>query len=199
MVHASGTLVTCSLSLGYDLPRNRVTAALEQAALDADLGEPFVQVVGLGDYSVSYRVCGFLEDVRTLVSARARLNACALDALHGAGIEIVSPTYVSQRILPPDTAVRPPAAPPPHATDTLAHSASDSDRIMFEKAETAARFTELKEERRRLQAEISLLEADGEATSGMDAHRHRLELGLRQRQLAALDAVLEETGEGGAD
>ncbi|MCH2098021.1 MAG: hypothetical protein MK142_06510, partial [Pseudomonadales bacterium] len=99
----------------------------------------------------------------------------------------------------PDTAVRPPAAPPPHATDTLAHSASDSDRIMFEKAETAARFTELKEERRRLQAEISLLEADGEATSGMDARRHRLELGLRQRQLAALDAVLEEIGEGGAD
>ena len=199
VVHASGTLVTCSLSLGYDLPRKRVTAALEQAALDADLTEPFVQVMGLGDHSVSYRVCGFLEDVRTLVSARARLNACALDALHGAGIEIVSPTFVSQRILPADTVVRPPSAQASQSEDVPAESASDSDRIMFEKAETAARVTELREDRKRLQAEISLLEADGDATREMDARRRRLELGLRQRQLAALDAVLEETGEAGTD
>ena len=196
VVHASGTLVSCTLSLGYDVPRTRIKECLKAAAGDAGLTDPFVHVTELGDFSITYRVSGFLEEVRTLVSARSRLAEAALDALHAAGVEIVSPTFVNQRVLAPDHAVR----PVPEAAAAPAPPDEDAERIMFDKAETAARIAELQADRLRLASELEALEKGEAGSEAMDERRRRLELGLRRRQLEALDGLLAEAaGEDEAD
>ncbi len=208
VVHASGTLVSCELSLGYDVPRQLVREQLEAAAVEAGLTDPFVLVIRLGDFSVSYRVSGFLAEVRTLVSARSRLAAAVLDTLHGAGVEIVSPNFMNQRVLTTEAPILPPTteAPPASASagdyarvtsgsgdspDAHAGADADAERIMFEKAESAARIAELVEERSRLATALAELETEkgGEA---MEAGRRRIELAWRRRQLEALDALLAE-------
>ena len=63
VVHSSGTIITVDLSLGYDLPVNKVEELLQQAATETGLTDPFVLVTSLGDFSISYRVAGFLTDV----------------------------------------------------------------------------------------------------------------------------------------
>jgi small-conductance mechanosensitive channel len=204
VVHASGTLVTCELSLGYDVPRQRVREQLEAAALQADLTDPFVLVVSLGDHSVVYRVCGFLAEVRTLVSARSRLAGAVLDALHDADIEIVSPNFMNQRVLAPDARILPPT-PAAGATTSAAgdhahvtsgpgadpEATADAERIMFDKAESAARIAELVQERKQLAADLAELEDAREGDAGT-AGRRRIELAWRRRQLEALDALLAE-------
>ena len=49
VVRASGTVIACELSLGYDVPYYQVEPLLEQAALDAGLEDPFTQLTRLGD------------------------------------------------------------------------------------------------------------------------------------------------------
>ena len=98
VVRASGTIVSAEVSLGYDLARARVSDVMLQAALDAGLTDAFVHVRALGDFSVTYRVAGLLADVGSLISARSHPREHMLDALHGAGIEIVSPTFMNTGI-----------------------------------------------------------------------------------------------------
>lgn len=93
----SGTIISTEVSLSYDVPRTRIEEVLLAAASAAELEEPFVQVISLGDFSVVYRVNGLLLDVKPLLSARSRLNGKILDALHNAGIEIVSPNFMNTR------------------------------------------------------------------------------------------------------
>lgn len=186
VVLATGTLVSCELSLGYDVPRARISELLQQAAVDAELDEPFVHITELGDYSVGYRVSGFLEDVRRLVSVRSNLRARVLDSLHGGGIEIVSPAFMNQRQLDPAQRIIPenaPVAPDGEATH--------AEGIMFDKAETAQRIAELREQRARLAREIEALKAGTGGAEEMEARRRSLEIGWRERQLAALEELLE--------
>ena len=59
-----------------------------------------MQVLDLGDYSVNYRVAGFLEEVKGLVTARSNLRVEILNTLHKANIEIMSPSVMMQRPIP---------------------------------------------------------------------------------------------------
>ena len=86
-VRSSGTIVSATVSIGYDVSHHRLEDLFVQAAEAADLIEPYVQVVDLGDYSVNYRVAGFLEDPRNLLAARSRLRGFILDTLSEAGDE----------------------------------------------------------------------------------------------------------------
>ena len=99
VVRASGTIVSTTVSLGYDESHVKVEAALQEAALAAGLEEPFVYILELGDYSITYRIAGFLPEVKRLLSARSRLRTCVVDALHAADVEIVSPMFMNQRQL----------------------------------------------------------------------------------------------------
>lgn len=56
------------------MPRDRVYDLLLQAAGETRLKEPFVQVLELGDFSVTYRVAGLLSEVKQVISTR---SACA--------------------------------------------------------------------------------------------------------------------------
>jgi small conductance mechanosensitive channel len=108
VVRTSGTIVSATVSLGYEYPRKQIDKLLCEAAVAAKLQEPFVQVKQLGDFSVTYRVAGFLSDVKQLLTARSKLRARMLDALHGGGIEIVSPAFMNQRRLEQEALMMPP-------------------------------------------------------------------------------------------
>lgn len=97
VVRSSGTFISSTVSLGYDVPREKIEECLLKASEDAGLTEPFVFVLELGDFSITYQAAGFLEDVKYLISAESNLRECMLDSLHAAGIEIVSPTFMNQR------------------------------------------------------------------------------------------------------
>lgn len=161
VVRASGTIVSAEVSLGYDLARTRVTEVLLQAAQQAGLGEGFVHVRALGDFSVNYRVAGMLGDVGSLISARSRLRECMLDALHGAGIEIVSPNFMNTRALEPGAQVIPAqqaAAPPAPQED-----GTTAEEVAFEKADEAASIEHLRDELRAVETQLE--QAGGGAAS----------------------------------
>lgn len=99
VVRASGTIIHTQVSLGYDVHHERASEALLEAANASGLKDAFVQVRDLGDFSITYRVAGLLEDVQSLITARSDLRRQVLDGLHGAGIEIVSPSFMNTRPL----------------------------------------------------------------------------------------------------
>jgi small conductance mechanosensitive channel len=91
---ARGTcvIVSTNLCLGDDAHHARVEPLLLAAAHAAGLDDPYVHILGLNDFSVNYRVSSLLQEIKTLLTCRSRLNACVLNTLHGHGIEIASPT-----------------------------------------------------------------------------------------------------------
>ncbi len=97
VVRQSGTFITASVSLGYDVSRAKIEKALLSAAEKADLKDPFVYVTELGDFSVVYKVHGLLTEIKGVLTAQSVLNCQVIDALHEARIEIVSPTFMNQR------------------------------------------------------------------------------------------------------
>lgn len=138
VVLASGTIVSATASLGYDVSRHTLEELFVTAAESAGLIEPFVQVIDLGDYSVNYRIAGFLEDPRSLLAARSRLRSKILDTLSEAGIEIMSPTYIARRVVSND-----PLLPDDDGTVKKRYRRTAESRV-FDKAEGAAILEETK-------------------------------------------------------
>ena len=65
-LRSSGTVISATVTLGYDLPRRKVRETLLDAAKKAGLSDTFVQILELGDFSVEYRVAGILKEVEAL-------------------------------------------------------------------------------------------------------------------------------------
>lgn len=94
----SKTVISTTVSLGYDVSRIKIEKCLLKAAKAAGLANPYVYITDLGDYSVVYKVHGFLEDSsKKYFSTTSQLNAMVLDTLHEAKIEIVSPSFMNQQ------------------------------------------------------------------------------------------------------
>ena len=147
VVRSSGTIVSTRISLGYDVHHNRVEALLLAAIESCGLEEPFVHVVELGDFSISYKVGGLLTDTKSLLTQRSSLCKSILDVLHDHGIEIVSPGFMNQRALDPDRQVIPPKRWKQKAASKTV------EQVVFDKAEEAER----REARKaRLQKEIEV-------------------------------------------
>jgi small-conductance mechanosensitive channel len=173
VVRSSGTIVSATVSLGYDVSHARAEELLIEAARASGLEEAFVQVVDLGDHAVSYRAAGFLEEVKHLLEARSRLRACMLDALHHGGVEIVSPTFMNQRALPADRVVQPAEATPRR----VAEHPMPQD-VIFDKAEAAETRVELEHERVELEKELEELKAKRSEFAEGDERRAPLERGI---------------------
>lgn len=97
LTRKTNTVISTSISLGYDVPRFKIEEALKQAAIEANLKDPYVYIIELGDYSVIYKIHGFLADSSLFFSTSSLLNAKVMDVLHQQNIEIVSPTFMNQR------------------------------------------------------------------------------------------------------
>ena len=183
VVHADGTIISAEVSLGYDVDHQLVEAVLLQAAVDAGLEEPFMQVTQLGDFSIGYKVAGFLGQVKQIISARSLLRKKIMDQLHGHDIEIVSPAFMNQRQVS-DLMI-------PQRSFVMSEPEADSepeDRI-FDKADRAQQINDLKEARAELSAEIeSLIKED---KSGNETLIER-----KQRRQAAIVRALSALKEG---
>ncbi len=155
VVRASGTIIQAEVSLGYDIAHTRVTEVLCEAAENAGLKDGFVQVRELGDFSVTYRVAGLLEDVTSLISARSRLRAAMLDALHADDIEIVSPTFMNTRAQGETGKILPPVI-----RRTRARVQSSAEDIAFDKADEAASIEKIRTAIEQTEASISSITAE---------------------------------------
>lgn len=192
VVRSTGTIVSATVSLGYDVPHAKVEALLVEAAQAAELEDPFMHVLELGDFSVQYRVAGFLREVKQLLTARSNLRRCMMDALHGAGVEIVSPTFMNQRRIEPGQRFVP--ARPAVEAPARPEQPPVEERI-FDKAEEAGRIEALRGEHERLLAEAAALDDQARGAEGDARESLRTQAEQRRTQAAAVAAQLAAASE----
>ncbi|RKZ11456.1 mechanosensitive ion channel family protein, partial [bacterium] len=183
VIRASGTIISAEISLGYDVPHDQIEALLAAAATDAGLDDPFVLVLALGDFSVTYRVSGLLAEVRHLLTVRSRLRVAMLDQMHGAGVEIVSPNFMNQRVLSPEVRFLPVGAMAQPVTDT----SPTIETIAFDKADEAESLDELVASHKQTREAIAAL-ADAPEAADPDLTKHQQE--KLTRRLAHLEAAI---------
>jgi small conductance mechanosensitive channel len=174
VVRSSGTIISCELSLGYDVPNARVEPLLLKAIKDTDLADGFVQVISLGDFAVTYRACGLLEDTKRLITQRSNLKENVLDTLHEAGIEIVSPSFMNQRRVHE-------AVIPARVRTRVQESANSPEDVVFDKADDAERLGNIRESLTEAKAKIKELDEQMGGVEGDD----------KAEQKAAIKADIE--------
>jgi len=191
VIRSSGTFITADVSLGYDAAHQVVEPLLIEAAERTGLVKSFVQVLSLGDYTVTYRVSGFLEDSRTLFTAESSLRRRVLDSLHDASVEIASPMLVGHRGLSEQRPVIPRLGAEVLEHTSEAESAAPAD-IVFAKAEEAAAdhraSTELDQKQTTARAlEQELKKAEGEERPALEERLAALttEIELLETELEA--------------
>jgi len=186
VVRKSGTIISASVGIGYDVPHARVEERMIAAAEKCELTDCYVAIDELGDFAVTYRVAGKLEDVELMLSRRSKLRREILDFLHEAGIEIMSPHHrvIAQR--------SPNAAVIPTETGGAREGAPAPETVAFDKADRAAQVAKLRERADALRAEAAEVdkrahEADADAKKALHADRDRL-----REEAARLDAEVVE-------
>ncbi|MFB6344388.1 MAG: mechanosensitive ion channel family protein [bacterium] len=164
VIPSSGTVLSTTVSLGYNIPRQRIEETLLEAARSSGLEEPFVHVEELGNYAVTYRVAGLLEEVESLLTRRSDFRKRVLDHLHEAGIEIVSPMFQNNRDLQPDTEFIPERSPGATSTEMLTDTSTE--QVVFEKALEAKKAEDLDEIMSSLEDKKAELKDSDEDQSG---------------------------------
>ena len=155
VARSSGVIISTTLSLGYDISCDEVEPLMLAAAQGAGLSDPYVHIIALGDFSVSYRVCGLLTDLEGIITARSRLHHQLLYSLHGAGFEIASPTITRHITQSEDYKVIPKSS---HVAPE--DNGVQAEEIVFDKANEIARMESLRGE---LQARVrQLKESSGD-------------------------------------
>jgi len=81
-ISTSGTIISATVSLGYDTPWKHIEKNLIRAAERTYLESPFVHVTELNDHAVTYKVGGLLRDISGLITKKSDLNKAVIDALH---------------------------------------------------------------------------------------------------------------------
>ena len=192
VMRTSGTLLSVEVSLGYDVPRQIVEALLIKAAEETGLESPYVQIRSLGDYSVTYQVSGLLKEVKRLLDSRRELRARTMDALHGEGIEIVSPAFMNTRALAKNKTFVAPVAD----KDAVSDSKTSPDSIVFDKAEKAESVEKLRETleetEARLRACDEIIAKPPNEQAQEAAEKEKQQLQSRADRLSALIARREK-------
>ena len=154
VTRASGTFISGEVSLGYDVNRVKIEKALIKAGEEAGLKQSFVRITSLGDFSVVYKLYGLVDDIKTVLSARSRLNAAMLDALHNEKIEIVSPNFMNQRQVGETMFI-----PKKERNQEKIVISESPDNIIFDKAEEAGTIEKRKESLESVEAKLKDLNA----------------------------------------
>lgn len=186
VVRSSGTIVSCEISLGYDVPHHQLDPLLKEAAIEAGLQEPFVQILALGDFSISYRISGYYAEVKHLLTVRSRLHREVLDKLHGADIEIVSPTFMNQRQFNQgEKFIAVPKRRDPYETKT-----TSPESLIFDKADRAEKVRILKDERQELLEKIKALKEQVEEESEPQASELKGEIFKCEERMEKLENII---------
>ena len=180
-IRSSGTIISASLSLGYEIDHNRIEQLLLGAAKTCGLTEPFVHILELGNFAVTYRVSGFLEETKRLISMQSNLYGCVLDTLHSQSIEIMSPSYMNQRQIRDGASVIPATT----VVSVPADQETSAEEIVFDKAEQAEK---LENEKLKLKKEIESLENTiKEITNGEQKKIQKEAIEQRRKDLESLE------------
>lgn len=181
VIPADKALIDATVSLGYDVSHHAVEETLKQAAHKIGLSDAFVQVTDLGDYSISYRVAGFLANPKLLLSARSNLRKQMIDSLHAAGVEIVSPTFMNQRQYQADDLF---------VSEVKAYQERQNRRAetstVFDKAETAERIETLKSQLSQVSHAIKISD-DESAKQQLEQQENDLQNQLEHLQTHSAD------------
>lgn len=195
VVRASGTIITAEVSLGYEVSHVDVSRILCEAATDAGLADTFVHVRELGDFSVTYRVAGLLQDVKSLISARSRLREAMLDGLHSNDIEIVSPNFMNTRPVNPEQRIIP---DPNHGVPRTRQTQAED--LAFDKAEEAASVEDIRKQIENVESKLAALKGDESGANAVARERlearkvrltERLKMAEAERKAAE---IAEQTG-----
>lgn len=183
-IRSSGVIISTTLSLGYDVHHDRIEPLLLRAAETCGLEEPFVHILELGNFAVTYRVSGILTDTKRYITARSNLCRHVLDTLHGEGVEIMSPAYMNQRRMNEEKKIVPENIRPASQEKTV--SAED---LAFDKAEKAE---QVEKEKIRLKNELETLEAGLKEAGEKEKARIREKMELLRERFKELEQPAEE-------
>ena len=96
-----GIIVHTKITIGYDEPWKKIESLLLQAAERTEgiksRPKPFVRVTSLDDSYVEYEINAYTDKHKSLPAVYSVLRSNILDTLHGAGVEIMSPTIFAHR------------------------------------------------------------------------------------------------------
>jgi len=190
VVRSSGTIVSVRLSIGYDVSHHVLDDLFVAAAKGCGLVDPFVQMVELGDYSITYRVAGFLQDPRTLLASRSKLRMAIVDTLSEAEIEIMSPMYVARRSVNNDPLIAPERSP---SVGSRFRRTSE-DRV-FDKAESAGRLETARADLIAADEELDDLRSTHSSASEDDRPRIEASIGRQERHIERLSRSIERLTE----
>jgi len=196
VVRPSGTFISATVSLGYDLQHDEIEALMCAAAERSGLLEPFCRIRALGDYSVTYEVSGKLADTKTFLGSKSALHRSVLDTLHGAGVEIVSPAFENQRRFGTEERFLP---------DIDEERAADPkrdrgpDNLVFDKADQVEKVEDLRQRLVKLDSELADLDAQLKSADQDGAEALRQNIGRRQAirerlvaRIAEMEAAVED-------
>ena len=186
VVRHSGTIIEATLSLGYDVAHGEAEELLLKAATATGLEDAFVLILELGNYAVTYRIAGFLGETKRLVSAATLLRREVLDSLHRAGIEIASPTLMSQRRLNAGERL----VPRERVHFKAKRTGSLPEDIVFDKAEEAERVEQLRIDRKELAQQLKELESRLSGISEAERAKAEAEIAACRLQLEDIDRFL---------
>jgi small-conductance mechanosensitive channel len=98
---ARGLILHTSVTLGYDVPWRTVHQLLIRAAEGTDgiltTPEPFVLQTSLNDSHITYEINAFTNRPSDMEAILARMHERIQDEFNRAGVEILSPAYLSLR------------------------------------------------------------------------------------------------------
>jgi len=138
VVRSSGVIISTKVSLGYETGNDTAEPLMLEAAAKAGLEGPYVHIVELGDFSISYKVCGLLTDVESVLTARSELNRQLLNTLHQAGVEVASPTITRHITQSEDIRIL-----PERTTPVAEENRVKAEEIVFDKAREIERLSAL--------------------------------------------------------
>jgi small-conductance mechanosensitive channel len=96
-----GLVLHTTVTIGYDVPREKVEGLLIEAALATedlvDDPPPFVLVTSLDDFYVSYEINAYTRGARWMSATYSELHGRIIDLFNAAGVEIMSPHYSAIR------------------------------------------------------------------------------------------------------
>jgi small-conductance mechanosensitive channel len=191
VVHSTGTIISAELSLGYDISRNLIEDLLKQAAVKTELNDPFVLVISLDDFSVVYRISGFLAEVKNLITVRSNLKKNVLDVLHENDVEIVSPSFMNQRQLVGGKKTIPQEKVTAQVKTALKEVLPEE--LIFDKAEVAAETEDLRTQIAELDLQIEALKKSKKGLSEAEKEDIELKITLAKQKNEMLSAELEKT------
>jgi small-conductance mechanosensitive channel len=109
MAGARGLILHTTVGIGYETPWRQVEAMLRAAAerTPGVLGEPqpFVLLIKLGEFAVTYELNVYIHDPHVIACIYADLHRHILDVFNEYGVQIMTPAYEGDpdepKVVPP--------------------------------------------------------------------------------------------------